>query len=114
VRSEPALFRYAAIILAVLVSLSCADGEELKTSAGQPFCFEKDQLREYLLAILQKDERWAKELDCHPIIAGAKVTIIEEYPSDVEMHVVKVRIFSPKGEGSVVGYTVNLGIEQKK
>jgi hypothetical protein len=112
---ESAVMRALALAALVsLVSLACASGQELKTSAGQPFCFQMDQLREYFLAMVQKDEKWMKELDCYPIVAGAKVTIIEEYPSELEpIHVVKVRIFSPKGAGSVVGYTFNLGIEQK-
>jgi len=56
-----------------------------------------------------------KELDCYPIVGGAKVTIIEEYPSDSDIaHVVKVRLFSPKGSGSVVGDTLSLGIGSTK
>jgi hypothetical protein len=88
---------------------------EFKTSPGQPFCFQIDQLKEYLLAGVNNDQRWMKELDCYPIVGGAKVTIIEEYPSDSDIaHVVKVRIFSPSGKGSVVGYTLSLGIGSNK
>lgn len=106
----------SAIGIASLILLigTVAHAAELKTSPGQPFCLEMDQLQEYLIAAIQKDARWMKELKCSGIVGGAKVTIIEEYPSESEIgHVVKVRIFSPNGQGSVVGYTLSLGIEKK-
>lgn len=106
-----------AAIFASALALSAtltAHAEELQTSPGQPFCLQMDQLQEYLLAMIKKDERWMNELDCYPIVGGAKVVIIEDYPSDTPvMHIVKVRLFSPQGQGSVVGYTLNIGIEQK-
>jgi len=101
-----------ALLAAILVLTSAAHANDLKTSPGQPFCTEMAQLQEYLLAMVQRDQRWMRELDCHGIVGGAKVTIIEEYPSGSDIgHVVKVRIFSPKGQGSVVGYTLSLGIK---
>ena len=76
---------------------------------------EKAELQEYLLAMLQKDTKWMSELSsCAPLIGGAKVTVIESYENDSGIaKVVKVRVFSPQGKGSAVGYTLDLGLKEK-
>jgi hypothetical protein len=111
-RSGGTMKIFLASLMSAAALLSSAHADELKTAPGQPFCLQMDQLQEYLIAAVKHDERWMKELDCYAIVGGAKVTIIEEYPSESDIgHVVKVRIFSPKSQGSVVGYTLSLGIK---
>jgi hypothetical protein len=84
----------------------------LFTTDGMPVCDSPDHLREFLLAAVQHDERWIRELkqDCPSVIGGAKVTIIEDLPSESDIaHVVRIRVFGLKA-GSATGYTLNIAL----
>jgi hypothetical protein len=85
-----------------------AGKDELRAKAGQPFCNEKDKLQEFLLALMQNNDRWLRELkdECMGLPEGAQMAVIENYSSDSTIgHVSKVRVFAPK-KGSMVGYTL--------
>ncbi len=89
-------------------------GKNLVTpSTGQPFCTEQSELQEFMLAMLQKDIAWMKALQsCRIIKAGLKVAVIEDLPSDSDIgHVVKIRAFG--SGGSLVGYTLSIGLTAK-
>jgi hypothetical protein len=91
-----------------VVSQKASDSKQLRAAAGQPFCVERNKLQEFLLALLQRDARWLRELkdNCMGLPEGAKMVVIEEYPSGSEIgHVSKVRVFAPR-KGSMVGYTL--------
>ena len=115
VRRTNSFGRTIFIATASINAMSAAHAGELQTSPGQPVCIEKAELQEYLLAMLQQDAKWMSELrSCAPLIGGAKVTVIESYENDSGIaKVVKVRVFSPKGKGSAVGYTLDLGLKEK-
>lgn len=108
--------RIAALLAFTLATTPClADdapmaGKPWSTPAsGQPFCTDKDQLQEYIMAALQKDEKWASSLDmCATVKGGLKVAVIEDLPGSDIGHVVKARIFGTGG--SAVGYTLSIGL----
>lgn len=105
------------ILVAVLWSVaSPAFAGDLFTTDGMPVCDSPEHLREFLMAGLQRDERWIHELaeNCPTVNGGLKAVIIEDLPSDTDaMHVVKIRVFSPRGKGSATGYAVNIGLRDK-
>jgi hypothetical protein len=105
--------RFIAGVLAFLALSSPVKAGDLYTTPGMPLCDTPEHLKEFLLAAIQHDERWAQELaaDCPTVNVGLKAAIIEELPSDSDvLHVVKIRIFSPYRKGSATGYAVNVGL----
>lgn len=99
---------------ALMTSLiGTATAKDMIASAGQPFCTERENLQEFILALVQQDDRWLAELKdkCMGLAEGTKISIIEEFESASDIgHVVKVRAFAPR-KGSIVGYTLNLGLQ---
>ena len=91
-------------------------GDQLVTSSGgAPICADQEELQEYLLAAIKQDERWMKSLrSCFLAKEGLDVVVLENLPSDTDIgNFVKVRLFSPIGRSSVVGYTVSFSLEKK-
>jgi hypothetical protein len=87
----------------------------LYTTPGMPVCDTPEHLKEYLLAAVNRDQQWARELgeDCPTVKGGLKAVIIEDLPSDSDvLHVIKIRVFSPYGKGSATGYAVNVGLTE--
>ena len=75
--------------------------------SGAPFCTEKDELQEYVLAALKKDQQWMAQLkSCAFVKGGLKIAVIEAGDPVKGMHVDKVRIFG--SGGSMVGYTLTI------
>lgn len=104
------------LLFAISTAVSADDslaGKNLVTPpTGQPFCEDRDELQEYILAALKNDTTWLKSLkSCATVKAGLKVAVIEEYEGSDLGHVVKVRVFG--GRGSMVGYTLSLGLQEK-
>lgn len=87
-------------------------GKSLKTPpSGQPFCAERERLREYLMAMLSGDKKWAMQVDgCAMISPGLKVVVLDEEAAeaDAPFRVLQVRAFGTKG--SMVGYTISVGL----
>ena len=94
----------AIAIAGVLMSGAARAGQDVVPEGGAPFCVEQDHLQEYLLAALQHDDAWTKQLDdCGILKAGTRIGVIEELPSQSTIgHVSKVRVIA-KGV-SAVGY----------
>lgn len=88
-------------------------GKDVVTSdAGAPFCTDRAQLQEYMMALLQHDDKWRSSLDsCMFVKNGVKFAVIEEYPGSDIGHVVKGRLIA--GSSSMLGYTLNLGLKTK-
>ena len=75
--------------------------------SGAPFCTEKDELQEYVLAALKKDQKWMSQLkSCAFVKGGLKIALIDAGDPVRGMHVDKVRIFG--NDGSMVGYTLTI------
>ena len=116
---KTALVLLASFGAVCIVSAAVADdallGKDLKTPpTGQPFCTDRDELKEFMIAGLKGDTEWAGQLQsCAMIAGGKKIAVLEDYPSDTELgHVVKVRAFGTSG--SLVGYTISLGLVPRK
>jgi hypothetical protein len=110
------MLRLSSAIVLVLCVFVDAFAGEVTTSPGQPLCDTPEHLQEWILAAVQHDDRWIKELSrsCTSAAGGSKIVIIEDLPSDSDIgHVVKVRVFG-KTSGSVVGYTVSIGLNGLK
>lgn len=105
------------IVLAVLAGSICpALAADVTTSPGQPVCDTTEHLQEWLLAALQKQDRWMEELkqSCTSVKGGLVVGIIEKVSGDPEaFEVLKVRVMGAKS-GSLVGYTVSAGLSGYK
>ena len=88
---------------------------DITTSEGQPLCDTADHLHEFLLASLQKNSRWMKELStsCVSLKEGLSVGVIEEMSGENDLKVLKVRAFGSK-TGSMTGYTLNVGLKGYK
>lgn len=92
--------------IALVLTASFASAGQ--TTAGQPFCLEKEYLQEFVLAMLRKDMTWMKALKekgCGAMEPGLKIETIEDLPSGSSIgHVARVRVFSKVG--SLAGYTL--------
>lgn len=74
---------------------------------GAPFCTEKGELQEYLLATLKKDQQWMSQLkSCTFVRGGLKIAVIDAGDPHNGMHIDKVRIFA--NDDSMVGYTLTI------
>ena len=72
---------------------------------GAPFCTNRDELQEYVLAARKNDAQWMAQLkSCALVKGGLKIAVIDAGESVKGTHVDKVRIFD-NGE-SMVGYTL--------
>jgi hypothetical protein len=80
----------------MLISGAAHAGQDVVPDGGAPFCVEQDHLQEYILAALQRDDAWIKQLDdCGILKAGTRIGVIEELPSQsTSGHVSKVRVIS--------------------
>ena len=82
-------------------------GNGFTPPSGAPFCTEKDELQEYVLAALKKDQQWMSQLkSCAFVKGGLKIAVIDAGDPVKGMHVDKVRIFGI--DGSMVGYTLTI------
>jgi hypothetical protein len=113
-------FAAAAIILA-FTGTSYAEpmvGQKLKVveTYGQPFCAETDQLKEFLVAALTKDNEALtailREGNCTMLKKGTMVSVLEDLgDEDEELHGLKVRAMNKKV--SAVGYTMSVGMKAR-
>jgi hypothetical protein len=96
--------RVAVAMAGMLISGAAHAGQDVVPDGGAPFCVEQDHLQEYILAALQHDDAWIKQLnDCSMLKAGTRIGVIEELPSQSTLgHISKVREIS-RGV-SAVGY----------
>lgn len=78
--------------------------------SGWPFCANQDELKEFFLAMIKKDDSWMKSLKtCIMAKPGLNMVTIEDFDSDSEIgHVAKVRLIGENSRNSVVGYTLKL------
>lgn len=78
--------------------------------SGWPFCQDRDELKEFVSAMMQKNTTWMQALKtCVIAKPGLEMVTIEDFESDTEIgHVAKVRLISRRGGRSFVGYTVKL------
>jgi hypothetical protein len=115
------LFTTAAIAVAMITSAQAESliAQKLKTgSEGQPLCANIDKLKEYMLAALVNDavalRAIHKEGDCSMVKAGVAVSVLEEFTANSDtLYPVKIRVMNQKG-GSVVGYSMNVGLIERK
>lgn len=66
---------------ALMTSLiGTATAKDMIASAGQPFCTERENLQEFILALVQRDDRWLVELKdkCMGLAEGTKITIVDK------------------------------------
>jgi len=99
----------AALVALVIAVPSVVVAEVLKTSPGQPLCIDQDSLAGLLMAGVTHNREAAKSLACESIPAGAKVEVIERYPSgSTFMRVIKVRVTTPRHPGPTIGFTLEL------
>lgn len=77
---------------------------------GWPFCADRDELKEFFMAMLKKDASWMKSLKtCIMAKPGLNMVTIEDFESDSEIgHVAKVRLIGESSRNSIVGYTLKL------
>lgn len=95
------------VVFGLLVVAATANAADIKAQAGQPFCQSQDDLREYLVTLIQHNVDQMHRLDCGGPPKGARLTILEDLPSDSETsHVARIRAFILGGGGSVTGYTL--------
>ena len=84
-----------------------ANAADMMAKAGQPFCEQVDDLHDYLVAIAKRNLDAMHALDCGGLPQGARLTVLQEFPSaSVDGHVARVRAFILGGGGSVTGYTL--------
>jgi hypothetical protein len=112
----------AAIAVAAMITGPQAEsliGQKLKTSSeGQPLYANIDRLKEYMLAALANDtvalRAIHKEGDCSMVKADVAVSVLEEFTANSdELYPVKIRVMNQKG-GSVIGYSMNVGLSERK
>lgn len=77
---------------------------------GWPFCADRDELKEFFMAMLKSDTSWMKSLKtCIMAKPGLNMVTIEDFESDSDIgHVAKVRLIGENSRDSVVGYTLKL------
>jgi hypothetical protein len=115
------LLTTAAISLALIVGAHAEPLVGKKLAAGpdgQPFCFEMSDLKEFMVAALTNDTVWTKtmikEEKCATLKKGTAFAVLEDVNNqDEELHVIKVRAIG-RPKGSVVGYTMNVGLVERK
>ncbi|GJE42379.1 hypothetical protein [Methylobacterium soli] len=108
----------ALVLLFVALSPATADdglaGKEMLTSPhGQPLCDDEATLREYLSAMLKKDQEAMEQIDgCAMLRPGLRVAVLEDVASSGKLaHVVRIRAFGH--DSSVVGYTLSFGLQPR-
>lgn len=84
-----------------------AVGAHFRSQPGQPICFERDDLQEYMQALLKRDQKWAKSLTgCGGMSEGIDYVVTElgdGEPNPV-MTLAKIRVLDKSG--SLVGWTI--------
>lgn|SRR6185436_13445775 len=85
--------------------------------SGQPFCLELDGLKEFMIAAMTDDTvavgAILKEGTCTMIKKGIPLSVLEDLgDEDDELHGVKIRAMGPKG--SVIGYSLSVGMVDRK
>jgi hypothetical protein len=104
-----AFFALATVATPVFADDAMLGKPWVTSESGAPFCTDVGQLREYMMAGLQNDEKWMGSLEsCAFVKGGLKVAIIEDLPGSDLGHVVRARLFG--SGGSTVGYTLSLGL----
>ena len=118
------MFKKIALALATVAALTgavCAEpmvGKKMAAgSNGQPFCLEVENLKEFMIAAMTEDRdnlgAILKEGSCTMLKRGTSLAILEDLgDEDDELHSIKVRAISPKG--SVVGYSLSVGMISRK
>ena len=97
---------FAAFFL-IGISARAGNAADMKARAGQPFCEQVDDLHDYLVALAKRNLDAMHALDCGGLPQGARLTILQEFPSASDAgHVARVRAFILGGGGSVTGYTL--------
>ena len=119
------LLATAALLVTVLTGNAHADadmvGQKLTVSTGgQPFCTELENLKEFMMAALLKDDEQLgailKEGQCTMLKKGTSIAVLEDMPTEDEdgpFHGIKVRAMNKKV--SLVGFTLSIGnlVERK-
>ena len=102
----------AIVALGLLTSVSlCTTVNAGKVpDSGWMFCKDRDELKEFFLAMMKKDQTWMKSLKtCLIARPGLTMVTIEDYDSDTDIgHVAKVRLINDKLDTSLVGYTIKI------
>jgi hypothetical protein len=77
---------------------------------GMPFCTDRSEVQEYILANIKGDAEWVSRLvNCGMLKPGVKIGIIEVYPGDSRFgHIEKIRMFVPDSMASFVGYAMRM------
>ncbi|MBY6239839.1 hypothetical protein [Methylosinus sp. Sm6] len=105
------------LLLAMILALLFATrgvAEERTPEIGMPFCFERDTLQEFMMAMLKKDTAWLNRLKgCVVLNGGVRIGVIEDFESSSELgHVVKVRVLEKNAD--LVGYGIWLNMKKPR
>jgi hypothetical protein len=106
-RYSPYILGALAVFLLIGIAARAGNAADIKARAGQPFCEQVDDLHDYLVALAKRSVDAMHALDCGGLPQGARLTILEEFPSaSDDGHVARVRAFILGGGGAVTGYTL--------
>ena len=111
--------------LAALSLLSPASAGEVTVgmkmaagSGGQPFCTEKEGLKELVLAVVLKDNAQLNAVirdgTCTMLRRGTAIAILEDGISDDDAPVKVLRVRAMNGKVSAIGYTFDVGMVERK
>jgi hypothetical protein len=86
---------------------------------GSPFCTELENLREYIVAAMTNDVHGIKALHkdklCFMLKHGIPISVLEDLgDTDSDLHGLKVRAIIPTTSTSLVGYTLTVGMRERK
>ncbi len=97
----------AILAASVILGVQSASAADYSTQRGQPLCSSPDDLQTYMLAGItnDKDAKW----DCQLLPPGLRLKIEEVVNKTAIGDLVKARVFD--GNKSVVGYTMNIGLQ---
>jgi hypothetical protein len=109
----------ASLLLGSAVNAAPMIGQKLSVtnSYGQPFCLDTDDLKEFLIAAMTKDNEAVgailKDGRCTMLKKGTAISVLEDIGEvDEEMHGIKVRAIG-KNSTSVIGYTLSIGMTKR-
>lgn len=96
-------------IVAIFAFSHPVEAQEFSAQPGQPFCADKDELHEFLLALVSSDRQWASALKtCTGLKGGSRILLIEKLGDGPGMSLIKARVFEDGGK-TAVGYTIQVG-----
>ena len=93
-------------LMSILVA-SPVQAADMKAQAGQPFCQQEDDLKPFLMALIQKNAEQMHRYDCGGLPSGTRLVVLEDIPSPSTLgHMARVRAFLLGGGGSISRYTL--------